>query len=239
MKSMAQKIADEFKLLGTDDRDALETVGPPDPFEIREGVPELISRIGASYMRFARDQAFSSRRFQSPIEVLMYFALQAYAYEVFDWPDLAYHECRLGEHREKSLDTGSPHIGICTQHQLGPYHLDFLVTAYDLQLMKEPRVPTVVGRVAVETDGHDFHERTKEQAKHDRRKDRFVQAAGLKILRFTGSEVNENPIRCAKEAIDAAFGRDTAEHLKDYADPELIAICTEEAHRVALRRVNG
>ena len=53
--------------------------------------------------------------------------------------------------------------------------------------------------IAVECDGHDFHERTKEQAKSDRSRDRAVQAAGLKILRFTGSEIHNDPFGCAAE----------------------------------------
>ncbi len=53
--------------------------------------------------------------------------------------------------------------------------------------------------VLVECDGHDFHERTKDQAKHDRMKDRFLQANGYNILRFTGSELWSDPYKCAKE----------------------------------------
>ncbi|WP_074448363.1 endonuclease domain-containing protein [Bradyrhizobium yuanmingense] len=41
----------------------------------------------------------------------------------------------------------------------------------------------------VECDGHDFHERTKEQAERDRSKDRAIQAAGISVLRFTGREI--------------------------------------------------
>lgn len=44
-------------------------------------------------------------------------------------------------------------------------------------------------RIAVECDGHDFHERTKEQAANDRFVDRQLQAAGYHVMRFTGSEI--------------------------------------------------
>lgn len=43
--------------------------------------------------------------------------------------------------------------------------------------------------VFIECDGHSFHERTKEQAARDRKKDREIQQAGIPILRFTGSEI--------------------------------------------------
>lgn len=51
----------------------------------------------------------------------------------------------------------------------------------------------------VECDGHDFHERTKEQAIRDRARDRAFQAAGIPVFRFTGSEIYNNPFACARE----------------------------------------
>ena len=56
-------------------------------------------------------------------------------------------------------------------------------------------------RLAVECDGHDFHERTKEQAARDRSRDRELQDAGVTIYRFTGSEIHNDPIGCAWRAI--------------------------------------
>lgn len=47
--------------------------------------------------------------------------------------------------------------------------------------------------IAIELDGHDFHERTKEQATRDKRRDRALVAAGWSVLRFTGSEVIKSP----------------------------------------------
>jgi very-short-patch-repair endonuclease len=48
-------------------------------------------------------------------------------------------------------------------------------------------------RIAVELDGHDFHERTKEQASKDKRRDRVLAANGWVTLRFTGSDVYRDP----------------------------------------------
>lgn len=53
--------------------------------------------------------------------------------------------------------------------------------------------------IFIECDGHDFHERTKEQAAHDREKDRSIQAAGIPILRFTGSQIHASPVSCGFE----------------------------------------
>jgi len=43
--------------------------------------------------------------------------------------------------------------------------------------------------VVVELDGHDFHERTKEQAQRDRARDRRMTRSGFHVFRFTGSEI--------------------------------------------------
>lgn len=51
----------------------------------------------------------------------------------------------------------------------------------------------------VECDGHDFHERTKEQAKRDRSRDRAFQSAGIPVFRFTGSEIYADSLKCARE----------------------------------------
>jgi very-short-patch-repair endonuclease len=58
-----------------------------------------------------------------------------------------------------------------------------------------------VAMLAVECDGHDFHERTKEQAARDRSRGRALQAAGYTVMRFTGSELYRDPIACVLEIV--------------------------------------
>jgi hypothetical protein len=53
--------------------------------------------------------------------------------------------------------------------------------------------------VFIECDGHDYHERTKSQAIRDRRRDREIQNDGYPVLRFTGSEIYNDPVGCADE----------------------------------------
>jgi very-short-patch-repair endonuclease len=52
--------------------------------------------------------------------------------------------------------------------------------------------------VFIECDGHDFHQRTKEQAARDRARDRIIQQAGYSILRFTGAEITRDSLACAE-----------------------------------------
>lgn len=56
----------------------------------------------------------------------------------------------------------------------------------------------------IECDGHDYHERTKEQAARDRSKDREATLAGLDTMRFTGSEIWRDPWGCASQITDWA-----------------------------------
>ncbi len=53
-----------------------------------------------------------------------------------------------------------------------------------------------VVKVAIELDGHDFHDRTKEQARRDKSRDRALTAKGWTVLRFTGSEVHADAYQC-------------------------------------------
>lgn len=66
------------------------------------------------------------------------------------------------------------------------------------------RVDIMLGgitQLAIECDGHDFHDRTKQQAAYDRSRDRELLLAGIPTIRFTGSEIVHSPERCASEAL--------------------------------------
>lgn len=84
-------------------------------------------------------------------------------------------------------------FAIVPQFNWGRYRIDFAIfRSGELALF-------------VECDGHNFHERTPDQALRDRTKDREIQAAGLKILRFTGREIHRNAIGCAAEVMEFLF----------------------------------
>ncbi len=54
-------------------------------------------------------------------------------------------------------------------------------------------------KLIVECDGHDFHEKTKEQSQRDKERDRNFILAGIHVMRFTGMEIYKNPLKCAEE----------------------------------------
>ena len=63
-------------------------------------------------------------------------------------------------------------------------------------------------KIAVECDGHEFHERTKEQAKRDKEKDRWLQQNGWFVARFTGSEIYKDPFAVVEQLGDIAFAHE-------------------------------
>lgn len=86
-----------------------------------------------------------------------------------------------------------PHtISAQPQVLLGPYRVDFLLRQFTADGVRQ---------LIVECDGHDFHERTKEQAARDRQRDRFFAQQGQRVIRFTGSEIYADAFACAEEAI--------------------------------------
>ena len=87
---------------------------------------------------------------------------------------------------------------VTPQAKLGNYRVDFLITF--------TAVPGISRSVVVECDGHDYHERTKEQAERDKRRDRAIAAQGLPVFRFTGRELHRDPEACVDEVVDFTQG---------------------------------
>lgn len=56
--------------------------------------------------------------------------------------------------------------------------------------------------LAIEIDGHEWHEKTKEQASRDKERSRSLLRQGFPEIRFTGSEVFTRPDDCAKESVN-------------------------------------
>jgi len=54
-------------------------------------------------------------------------------------------------------------------------------------------------RLAVELDGHEWHEKTKEQSQRDKSRDRRLTRSLYTVVRFTGSETHIDPIGVANE----------------------------------------
>lgn len=54
-------------------------------------------------------------------------------------------------------------------------------------------------KLIIECDGHDFHEKTKEQVIKDNKRDRDLKNEGYEILHFSGSEIYNNTFNISKD----------------------------------------
>ena len=87
------------------------------------------------------------------------------------------------------------------QVQCGSYRVDFLFIGYCFE--------EALAIVAVECDGHDFHEKNKEQAARDKSRDRDLALMGIQVMRFTGSEIHRDAVRCVKQVFEFLTNRST------------------------------
>lgn len=105
--------------------------------------------------------------------------------------------------KEKSLlrDSYDPWTTffVRAQAKIGGYRVDFLAHSLDHRRSGNERSWR---RLVIECDGHQFHERTKEQAARDRSRDRWLTANGYDVFRFTGSELWRDPMACAEQVLD-------------------------------------
>jgi very-short-patch-repair endonuclease len=84
-----------------------------------------------------------------------------------------------------------------SQVEVDIYRVDFMVALRSLDLG--------TAFYAVELDGHEFHEKTKEQVARDKARDRYLQSRGIAVFRFSGSEIWKDADGCAASFLDDAY----------------------------------
>lgn len=75
----------------------------------------------------------------------------------------------------------------------------------DFEIKAEKLDSVIVKQFAIECDGHDFHEKTKEQAREDKERERELIKNNYTVIRFTGSEIYNNAYKCTREVFDIIF----------------------------------
>jgi very-short-patch-repair endonuclease len=127
-------------------------------------------------------------RCESPIESML---LEQFCAAAVEW----------GYDVGRAVKVQSETIVVKPQAHVDRWRVDFLITFDFFGSLIE---------IIVECDGHQWHERTKSQATKDRSRDRALQSLGYEVLRFTGSEINAAPARCAFEVLDRIMEFQTA-----------------------------
>lgn len=137
--------------------------------------------INTSIESHALDLLYAVGACESPIEQLMAIALESLELKCVNLADngcfVINPQCEIG----------------CLGNK---YRADFLICTIFQGKSYE---------LVIECDGHDYHEKTKEQARRDKRRDRNMTKAGYIVMRFTGSEIWKNPYKCASEALSTIF----------------------------------
>lgn len=158
------------------------------PTQTESGIIEDIQEYAADIARIKVDVVIGQfgELCESPIERVMFAALVAVIEVEEGWPLIVVPA-------EFALKGRAGRMCISCQVQIGDYRVDFLLTDYSL---KTPL------HIVIECDGHNFHERTPDQALRDRSRDRAMQMMGARIFRFTGREIWRDPIKCAREVFE-------------------------------------
>jgi very-short-patch-repair endonuclease len=169
--------------------------------EILAGLADYVAREAAENFR----GALAAFKCESPIERIMLAAFMANAIEnVAMFPGMLWSGDSLLAH---CWSGSTDYVGsINHQLQIGPYRVDFYLQAFGVGCDVAPaKITKQWLRLVIECDGHDYHERTKEQARADKRRDRWFQTREISVLRFTGSEIWADPLNCADQVADAFF----------------------------------
>lgn len=174
----------------------------------------------------------------TPIEDLFMAAATKSGHRVFHIHGAVYRDLEAAatdKHGHKAISANSFIVG--SQTKIACCVVDFVVAT-------RIHVGMTV-KCFVECDGHDFHERTKAQARRDRSRDRYLQAIAP-VLRFTGQELWEDSERCWQETVECLIDVHNADvNARNSGKKEALADLlsradvSDEAHRIALSAIYG
>lgn len=54
-------------------------------------------------------------------------------------------------------------------------------------------------KLIIECDGYEFHQKTRQQVQKDNEREYDLKMAGYEILRFSGSQIYNEPLKCAED----------------------------------------
>jgi hypothetical protein len=155
----------------------------------RAKAAEMASARVAQYFEWNRDS--NSKFMESPLEVVF----------LVWWYTLTTDMGRSGEDYDWWLTAQEP-----VEVNGRTYRLDFRlwpVSDRTVDAISGVRNAGVkIANLAVELDGHDFHEKTKEQVTYRNVRDRDLQMAGWQVFHISGSELVRDPERAVRHVLE-------------------------------------
>lgn len=79
------------------------------------------------------------------------------------------------------------------------YCIDFEFNANDYLTHPdfEDKIKNKDYKLAIECDGYEFHQKTKEQVQKDNEREFALKMAGYDVIRFSGTQIYKEPLKCA------------------------------------------
>ncbi len=164
----------------------------PDVLEFLNTSSKTISDFEDNKFHVEMWQRCFDMKIKSPIEHILYIAFHMLL-------QINYmEESDIHEHNGKIYAIGT---ALEPQHEIGPYVVDFL--AYHRENHNDRTTECIV-----ECDSQEWHERTEEQRRYEKQRDRFLTTKGYKILHFTGKEIKDHPYHVAAEILSILTGQE-------------------------------
>jgi very-short-patch-repair endonuclease len=152
---------------------------------IQKHIVDSANYVGLAHADHCGRWLRNNSTFDSPLEAIFYIW----------WTALV----QAGEIHEASVSWQAQAEVEACGHK---YRLDFQILP-EYQLHRRAVLYGIpVAKIAVELDGHDYHERTKEQVTYRNQRDRDLAAEGWTVLHFSGSELYRDPARCVTEVFE-------------------------------------
>lgn len=94
-------------------------------------------------------------------------------------------------------------INIFPQHRIDKFRVDFYLEYYkQFRINKKTKETSGFSKtLIVELDSQQFHERTEQERRYEKMRERLLVSKGYKIFRYTGKEITDDPFKVALEII--------------------------------------
>lgn len=160
--------------------------------DVQARIDQACDSLGDQMAWFLREHvtatALENVAFESPLEIIFYAWFEAFE---ASWAHAMWRNVR------------GPKIGLRAQHWVEVedqrFRLDFMVFVYARNDDDERFRDTLFPKISIELDGHDFHEKTKEQVTKRNQRDRLLQQAGWRVFHVSGSELARRPLEVVSE----------------------------------------
>ncbi len=166
------------------------------PNKIAKNVLEFFNKCSREMGKFKEndfnvgiDLACDHYKIESPIEQILYCAIETVR-------ELNYLDRATRVFKEKTI-VEHEGLEIFPQYEIDKYRVDFFIS----NGLRVEENKYVYREIIVECDSQEFHERTEQERRYEKTRDRYLISHGYKIFHYTGAEIIKNSMNIAAEII--------------------------------------